>query len=211
MDYLANFQEKLDLYDKDACVSLIHGWLDTKELDLIGVYETILTRAMAGISGKEDNPQHKIWDEHMKSQIMRTVLESLYPYVMEQSVILSPRKVAILCPEGEYHELGARFVADYFRMLGYRSCFFGNSLPKEEIGDLVSTMDFDYLVFSINNFYSLSALNASIKIINQERPSLKIILGGQALKHNAGAIVGKNFVICQTYAELSAYLKGDNA
>jgi methanogenic corrinoid protein MtbC1 len=210
MEYLQAFQEKLNQYDKDACVSLVHGWIDAKELDLIAVYETILGRAMADVSGKEDDPRHKIWDEHMKTQITRTVLESLYPKVIAKSPILNAKKVAILCPEGEYHELGARIVSDYFRMLGYASCFLGNSLPKDEIADLITTVDFDYIVFSVNNFYSLSALNAGLKVINKHRPELKIILGGQALRHNAKAVVGKNFVICQTFDELEKYLKGSD-
>ncbi|MGB7594677.1 MAG: cobalamin B12-binding domain-containing protein, partial [Erysipelotrichaceae bacterium] len=158
--------------------------------------------------GKESDPKHKIWDEHMKTQILRTVLESLYPNVMAQSPLLGSKKVAILCPEGEYHELGARIVSDYFRMLGYTSCFFGNSLPKDEVADLVATVDFDYLAFSVNNFYSLSALNAGLKAINKLRPDLRIILGGQALRHNAKAVVGEHFVICQTFDELKMYLKG---
>jgi MerR family transcriptional regulator, light-induced transcriptional regulator len=208
MEHLKLFQEKLNAYDKDACVSLVHGWIDSNELDLITVYEKILGLAMLDVRSKEEDPSHKIWNEHMKTQILRTVIESLYPDVMAQSPIVSPQKVAILCPEGEYHELGARIVADYFRMLGYAGCFFGNSLPKDEIADLIASVDFAYLVFSVNNFFSLSALNASLRVINLNRPDLKIILGGQALKHNEAMIVAKNVAICQTFDELKSFLEG---
>lgn len=211
MDYLKTFQEKLNQYDKDACVSLIHGWIDKSELDLVTVYETILTYALADVSSKEVNPKHRIWDEHMKTQILRTVLESLYPKVMRFTSIDPTHKVAILCPEGEYHELGARIVADYFRMLGYTSFYLGNSLPKDEISDLIASVDFSYLVFSVNNFYSLSALNTSLRTINQKRPDLKIILGGQALMHNPEAVMGQNITICQTFDQLKQYLEGDKA
>ncbi len=208
MDYLQAFQDKLNLYDKDACVSMVHAWLASGETDLITIYETVLGCALSDITGKEDNPAHKVWDEHMKTQILRTVIESLYPAVMKQAEVDPTLKVAILCPEGEYHEIGARIVADYFRMLGYASCFFGNSLPKDEIHDLITSVHFDYLVFSVNNFFSLSALNTSLQLINQVRPDLKIILGGQALKHNPKAVNAVNFIICQTFDELQAYLKG---
>jgi methanogenic corrinoid protein MtbC1 len=209
MEHLSTFKERLNAYDKDACVSLVHRWIDTGELDLLDVYQDILARALSDVTDKEIDPCHKIWDEHMKSQILRTVLESLYPKVIASSPALLHRDVAILCPEGEYHEIGARIVADYFRMLGYTPWFFGNSLPNEEVVDLISTVDFSFLAFSVNNFYSLSALNALLKKINEIRPKLTLILGGQAIHQNIQAIDAKNIAVCQTYGELAALLKGD--
>ena len=209
MPYLTQFQEKLNEYDKDACVELAHQWVSSGQLGLIEFYETILAKAMTGVTSKETNPKHKIWDEHMKTQILRTVLESLYPIVLKKSFQVSDKQVAIVCPEGEYHELGPRVVADYFRILGYNAHFFGNSLPKEEISDLMRSFDFDYVVLSTNNFYNLSALNATIGIINRDHPEQKIILGGQALVNNPDVIHGNKVFVCQNFKELQAVVKGD--
>ena len=118
--YLENFKTALNAHDKDTCVRLIHEGLDANSFTLIEAYEDILSKAMIDVSSSQLDPRHKIWDEHVKTQIVRTVLESLYPRVMKTPEILPTRRVALVCPEGEYHELGLRIIADYFRLSGYR-------------------------------------------------------------------------------------------
>lgn len=204
--FLENFKTALNAHDKDACVRLIHEGLDANSFTLIEAYEDILSKAMADVSSSQLDPRHKIWDEHVKTQIVRTVLESLYPIVMRTPEILPTRRVALVCPEGEYHELGLRIIADVFRLSGYRPYFFGNSLPKFEIKDLITSMDFAYVVLSASNFYVLPALNASIATINELRPDLKILVGGHAVTHNHDAIHGNNVTIVTTLEELKTLL-----
>jgi len=204
--FLENFKTALNAHDKDACVRLIHEGLDANSFRLIEAYEDILSKAMADVSSSQLDPRHKIWDEHVKTQIVRTVLESLYPRVMKTPEIRPTRRVALVCPEGEYHELGLRMIADVFRLSGYRPYFFGNSLPKFEIKDLITSLNFAYVVLSASNFYVLPALNASIATINELRPDLKILVGGHAVNHNHDAIHGNNVTIVTTLEELKILL-----
>ncbi len=208
--YLEHFKTALNAHDKDTCVRLIHEGLDANSFTLIEAYEDILSKAMVDVSSSQLDPRHKIWDEHVKTQIVRTVLESLYPRVMKTPEILPTRRVALVCPEGEYHELGLRIIADYFRLSGYRPFFFGNSLPKFEIKDLINSLDLSYVVLSASNFYVLPALNASIATINEVRPELKILVGGHAVNHNQDAIHGNNITILTTFEELKTFLGEDN-
>jgi len=199
MDIKQAYLTHLNALDRDACVSLIVSAVENHQVDLYHVYSEILSHALDEV----ENMDHNIWEEHIKTQIVRTTLESLYPFVIKQGPE-KKAKIAVVCPEGEYHELGGRLVSDYFRLLGFEVYYLGNSLPKHELIDLVKECDLNALAISVANFYTISALNAMIKLVNEANPKLPIILGGRAVEHNPQGIHGNNLILCSTYEDVVA-------
>ncbi len=197
MELKQQYLAYLNALDKDACIKLITSSLDEKKIDLYTVYDSILTHALDEVVDMD----HNVWQEHIKTQIVRTTLESLYPYVIKQA-LPKKYKIAVVCPEGEYHELGGRLVSDYFRLLGFEVYYLGNSLPKNELVDLVKECKLNALAISVSNFYTMSALNTMIKLVNTANPSLPIILGGRAVEHNPSGAKGNNLSICKTYDDI---------
>lgn len=198
MDLKKQYLTYLNALDRDACVSLITTALDEKQIDLYSVYTVILSHALDEV----EDMDHNVWEEHIKTQIVRTTLESCYPYVLKQAPVIKKAKIAVVCPEGEYHELGGRLVSDYFRLLGFEVYYLGNSLPKNELIDMVKECGLDALAISVANFYTISALNAMIKLVNEANPSLPILLGGKAVEHNPSGVHGNNITICKTYEDI---------
>lgn len=197
MELKQQYLKSLNALDRDACVKLITDALDKNAIDLFSVYDTILSHALDEV----ENMDHNIWEEHIKTQIVRTTLESLYPYVIKQAPE-KKAKIAVVCPEGEYHELGGRLVSDYFRLLGFEVYYLGNSLPKHELVDLVRECQLDAVAISVANFYTISALNTMIGLINEANPTLPILLGGRAIEHNPQNVKGNNLHLCLTYEDL---------
>lgn len=198
MEFKKQYLQYLNALDRDACVSLITSALEEKRIDLLSVYDVILSHALDEV----EDMDHNVWEEHIKTQIVRTTLESCYPYVLKQAPVLKKAKIAVVCPEGEYHELGGRLVSDYFRLLGFEVYYLGNSLPKGELIDMVKECGLDALAISVANFYTISALNAMVKLVNEANPTLPIILGGRAVEHNPQGIHGSNLKLCKTYNDL---------
>jgi len=198
MELKKQYHDYLNALDRDACVSLITSALEEKRIDLLSVYDIILSHALDEV----DDMDHNVWEEHIKTQIVRTTLESCYPVVLKQAPTLKKAKIAVVCPEGEYHELGGRLVSDYFRLLGFEVYYLGNSLPKNELIDMVKECGLDALAISVANFYTISALNAMISLVNNANPTLPIIVGGRAVEHNPQGIHGNNLMICKTYEDL---------
>lgn len=204
MDIKKQYLEYLNALDRDACVSLITNALDEKRIDLLSVYGIILSHALDEV----EDMDHNVWEEHIKTQIVRTTLESCYPFVIKQAPTVKKAKIAVVCPEGEYHELGGRLVSDYFRLLGFEVYYLGNSLPKGELIDMVKECGLNALAISVANFYTISALNAMINLVNTANPSLPIILGGRAVEHNPQGIHGNNLWLCKTYDDLVKATEG---
>ncbi|NTW95781.1 MAG: hypothetical protein HGB31_04080 [Erysipelotrichaceae bacterium] len=198
MELKQQYLNALNALDKDTALSLITNALDKKQIDLISVYQGILSHALEDV----DNKDHNVWEEHIKTQIVRTTIEAMYPYVLKLAPTQKTRKIAVVTPEGELHELGGRIAADYLRLLGFEVYYLGNSLPKHELVDLVRECHLDALAISISNFYTMSSLNTMIGLVNEANPELKIILGGRAIMNNPNGVKGQNLLVCQTYEDL---------
>jgi hypothetical protein len=67
---------------------------------------------------------------------------------------------------------------------------------------MVQECGLDALAISVANFYTISALNAMIKLVNEANPSLPILLGGKAVEHNPSGVHGNNITICKTYEDI---------
>jgi MerR family transcriptional regulator, light-induced transcriptional regulator len=198
MELKQQYLNALNALDKDTAISLITNALDKKQVDLINVYQGLLSHALEDV----DNKDHNIWEEHIKTQIVRTTIEAMYPYVLKLAPAQKTHKIAVITPEGELHELGGRIAADYLRILGFEVYYLGNSLPKHQLVDLVRDCHLDALAISISNFYTMSSLNTMIAMVNEANPELKIIIGGRAIIHNPSGPKGKNLLVCQTYEDL---------
>ena len=96
--------------------------LERKEIDIVSLYTEILGPALNSME-QEENDEAFIWREHVRSSIIRTIIENCYPYVIfereeKYNNIKVDKKVAVVCPSEELHEIGARMIADFFTLLG---------------------------------------------------------------------------------------------
>ncbi len=201
--------------DKQQCVSLAMKWLQDRRIDSISLYEKILSPALATIECDEAAKEQSIWKEHIKTAIIRTIVECSYPYVLDEKTVEFGTewkgKVAVFCPDGEYHELGARMVSDFFTRLGYQSSFVGKSTPKEEILNLVRSLQPDCLAMSVTNVYNLVAAKKTIDYLKKQGVELPVYIGGAALTHNDDAFQNESgLILIQTFSQLKLALKGSD-
>lgn len=209
--FLVPFQ----ISDKEQCVLLAMKWLQEKRIDTISLYEKILSPALATIECDVAAQEQSIWKEHIKTAIVRTIVECSYPYVLaekrDEFGTDWKGKVAVFCPDGEYHELGARMVSDFFTRLGYQSSFVGKSTPKEEILNLAMTLKPDCVAMSITNVYNLVAAKKAIDYLKEHGVRLPVYVGGAALTHNDAAFHDESgLILIQTFSQLKLALKGSD-
>lgn len=202
-----NIQEKfinaLKNMDRDASLSII---LDALDQNKISVDETLELLSIS-LSLTVNCDIDEIWKEHLKTQIVRTVLENVSRYTINEKPNTNGKKIAIVCPDGEYHELGARIVSEIIRREGYVPLFFGNSIPNDDVSNFVKSNDLAAISFSVSNFYSLHKLNPLIKEINILKKDLPILIGGLAVKHNSNQIYGNNVMTFITMEDFKQSLR----
>lgn len=197
-EFYQNVLQALQKEDKEQAVYLCINALKNKKITVVDLYEMILTPALANIIEEYKETEDLIWREHVRSGIIRTIIESAYPYVLEErkNKELKKEKVLVICPEFEEHELGARMVSDFFRIEGYETTFVGARTPLKTIFKALDVVEPTYLIISVTNFYNLVSVKKTIEDIRQKSThNLTIVAGGRAISANPEAVefVGADF------------------
>ncbi len=213
------FISYLDAEDKERSVRFVLSHLQDKSVDVLALYNEILTPAMYADFCTETEREICIWKEHIRTSIVRTIIECAYPFIIEERNTkygpTSKGKAVIVCPPGELHELGARMVADFFTLCGFYVTFVGANTPRDDIVNAIKYINPAYVAISVTNYYNLVAtrkLILQIRKISGSGP-FRVILGGQACRGNPDSCreMGADMVL-QTFEEIEKLAKGrDNA
>lgn len=178
--------------DKEKAVKLCISALESEKINVVALYEQVLTTAINHIIMEyEDDEDNLIWKEHIRSGIIRTIVESAYPYVLrdrEKMGKLKNQSIIIMCPRFEEHELGARMVSDFFTIAGFDATFIGANTPERTIIKAVESLKPDYISMSVTNYYNLIAAKKTIDIIKEKFDyNIIFLLGGNAFNKNPEA------------------------
>ena len=188
----------LQAEDKERAVQLSIDALKEEKISVVDLYENILSPGLASVIDEYPVIEDLIWREHVRSGIIRTIIESAYPYILKQRKEPNGQKVIILCPEFEEHELGARMVADFFRLEGFNATFVGARTPVNTIHKAIEIVDPKYLVISVTNFYNFVSVKKTIEDIREKSThDLTIVVGGRAISANPEAVefMGADFAL----------------
>ncbi len=207
-EYKNQLDAALNNMDKAAYIQIWSDLLSQKTWSIPSLYEGILVPSLNQIGDANREQSMPIWEEHLRSSIVRTALELAYPFVLEvREENCNPHgKALVLCLEEEYHELGARMVSDYLTLIGFDPYFIGANTPNKEILDAVHDLSPRLVVISLTNFYHLFKLQDLMDAIKKaSRQVPYIVLGGYAIDHTPEAhrLVNPDYFA----ADFSDYLK----
>ena len=193
MHYLyEQFRSYLDQENKYACINFVLTELSNSKIDIVTLYNEILTPALREKYCSESNQDICIWEEHVRTSIIRTIIECCYPYVIDERdkkyrSALKDR-VIVVCPTEELHEIGARMVSDFFTLCGFDTIFVGANTPQFEIIKAIEHVKPIYVAVSVTCYYNLVAACKTVKSIvtikNKSGLDFTIITGGYAFKKN---------------------------
>lgn len=197
--------------NKELAVQLCVNALHDEKLSVVELYELILVPALNNIIVEYEIDDDLIWREHVRSGIIRTIIESAYPFIVKEREKRSPHneKVIVMCPEYEDHELGARMVSDYFLLEGFDATFVGARTPLNTVAKAIELIKPKYLCVSVTNAYNLISVKRTIEALKSDLDfKLTIILGGNAFKSNPDAYkwVGAE-IFLSNYEDIQGFSK----
>lgn len=182
------FQKYFNDENKEQAVSYILRLLHDKTIDIVSLYELILAPSLNHIMCEHEDERICIWKEHIKSGIIRTIVECAYPFVMEERKmrgLKSSITAVILCPPEEYHDIGARMAADFFTLCGCDAIFVGSNTPYHDFHHAISMIHPDIIAISVSDYYNLVATKRMIEEIRSVLTKhCQIIVGGCAFQRN---------------------------
>lgn len=180
---LAEFIGILENEDRIAALRFILELLDKKKYDVQAAYEQLLTPALNAMK-PSGNENIDIWDEHVRTSMVKSIIENMLPYVMaERDALATPKRktVAVFCPPEEYHDIGARMATDILTIHGYDATLVGANTPLRVFQAGLQSCPTDYVAISISNPYHLIASRNIITSLRQSFPDTKIVVGGHAI------------------------------
>ena len=186
------FRTLLDKEDRIGCIRFALNGLAEGRFDIPTLYAGIAGPVLSESEACGIQDHACIWREHVKSAILRSVIECCYPLVVQEANKISPKNdsVLILCPEKEYHELGARMVTDFFLLNGWNAHFAGANTPRDQLRAAVLAQVPAIVAVSVSDFYNIVEAEkaiASLRALLQEKgwTSTRIFVGGGAFINNS--------------------------
>lgn len=180
------FLKALKEYDKETAMKICIEALENKNINIESLYEEILAKVLDSVIDEFEDEDMLIWQEHVRSSIILSIIENCYKYVLEErdKLRLDNRgKVIVLCPKYEDHIIGARMAADIFTIAGYETTFIGANTPWKTILKAIETIKPDIISISVTNFYNIIEARKTIEGIKARvNYSIKFVLGGEAFK-----------------------------
>lgn len=182
--YYADFLKLLETQNRYECIKYVKQLLDEKKIGIVELYQNIIRPSLENISCKVDEKNICVWQEHVRSGIVRTIIEFCYTYVIDEAEGKHTKeKVVVLCPQEEYYDIDARIMTDLFTICGYETIFVGSNTPKEDFLAAVEYIKPDYIALSITNYYNLIAAKKCIQGIKEKlSTNIKILAIGSAFK-----------------------------
>jgi len=179
----------LNAHDKPTAVREAVEAVTSGSVTIPELYRDVLTSILAATGAAWQRGTVAIWEEHLASATVRTIVEILYPGVLKAKAAAADagHSVLLACPPEESHDLGLRMVADRFDMAGWTTYFLGPDTPVEEIADAAARLGVHAIVMSSSTHYHRLAVRHAVDYLKEALPNVDVWVGGPAF---VGAATG---------------------
>lgn len=181
----------LESENRPEIIRFVRSKLDSGAVDIPTMYTELLAPSLNDMTCGND-PETCIWREHVRSSLVRAVIETSYADVLAEAGrrVTTPThdKALVVCPTEEFHEIGARMAADFFTIAGYDVTFIGANTPCQVIRSAARQVRPKYLAISVTNNYNLFNARKVIAMVRSELGcDVIVVVGGSAFRRNPGS------------------------
>jgi len=177
----------LAAHDKPAFVRTAVEAVSSGAVGIAQLYREVLTPLLVQAGSAWQRGRLTVWEEHMASAMVRSVVEIVYPGVLKAKASVPPagRSVLLASPPEEGHDLGLRMVSDRFDMAGWTTYFLGADTPVDDVADAARRLGVDVLVLSSSTHYHRVALRRHVDHLKEQLPGVDVWVGGPAFALNS--------------------------
>lgn len=180
----ADLESALSSRDYERVVRSAVSAVLAGEVSVPDLYVRVLGPLLTDVGSSWARGVEDVWEEHLASHAVRTIVESLYLHVRDLAARVPRRGTTVLlaCPEDEQHELGLRMLGDRFDLGGYDVVFLGADTPAEEIVAAARASSASLIALSISTSYERVVFRAFVNGLRAELPDIRIVVGGPAFE-----------------------------
>jgi methanogenic corrinoid protein MtbC1 len=185
----ARLDDALSAHDRAAAVTAVLVSVEDGALTIPQVY-AVLGGLLTDIGARWQTGEACVWEEHLASSTVRTIVEALYPRV---GALASARghgrgTILLTCPPHEAHDLGLRMLSDRLELAGWRVHFLGADTPEADIALAAVSLKADIVVLSLSTHFHRVAFRSLLAKLHDALPGTRILVGGAAVPRGAHGI-----------------------
>lgn len=163
--------------DRATCEAVVRGALDAG-VPVRTLYDDLFRRSLYDIGEQWQANRISVATEHLATAMTEYLLNRVVaPSIMNPQP--SGRTIVVSCVANEFHQVGARMVADICEMKGWDSHFLGANTTLEDVFRLIDQTHPDVLALSMAVYANLPLLRRAIEAVRARYPALPIWVGGQ--------------------------------
>jgi len=195
--------------DRPQCTQVVNQILQ-KGLAAKTIYTDLFQRSLYRVGELWEQNRISVAVEHLATAITERLLALVYPQVLANRPP-TDRRAVISCSVNEYHQVGARMVADILEGHGWDAWFLGANTPVEDLLLLVDEKRPDMLGLSVSLYFNIGALIRMMEKVRSHYRELDIVVGGQAFRWGGVETVERfsNVAYIPSLHELVQTIAGD--
>lgn len=161
------------------CAGMVQS-LMTQGASVQDLYIGLLQRAMYDVGERWEHEQMTVASEHLATAITGQMLSLILSQASKDHK--KNKSMVIACVADEFHQLGARMMADFCQIRGWDSHFHGANTSIADLLHTIETLHPTLLGLSLSLPSNLASLIKTIDVISHHHPELPILVGGQAFR-----------------------------
>jgi methanogenic corrinoid protein MtbC1 len=165
---------------REEASKLVHREVEAG-LGVREVYKTVFERTLKEIGVMWMQNRLDVAMEHYFSASTQLIMSQLYPYITGASNEKRDAVCLTIAVCGEFHDIGARMVADFMEMDGWKTYFLGNNLCDEDIVKAAVDKKPDVLALSATMFFNVESVARAVRTLRtvEGLSNLVILVGGR--------------------------------
>ena len=185
-DLLGELEDRVDARDRAGAVALAVDAVESGRITVPDLYTLVLGPYLTRIGSAWSHGTELVWQEHLASHVVLTIVEALYPTVtrIAAGVPASGRTVLLACPPQERHEIGLRMLSDRFELAGWNVTNLGADTPLDEIVAAALATRAELVALSVATVFERVELRHFIDSLRSALAGVRIVVGGPAFARN---------------------------
>jgi len=175
---------------KSLCATIVN-YTKEKSPSIKELYTQLFQESLYEVGRLWELNQISVAVEHMATAITEGLMNIVY-LEMAHTKKKGLRSI-IASTQNEYHQIGAKMVADVFELNGWDTWYLGANTPTMELIRLADEINPHVIALSLSVYFNLAELSKMIDTIRKKNVRCSIIIGGQAFKHGNGTTFANQF------------------
>jgi len=167
---------------RHQCFKIVDGIIQ-KTFSIKDLYIKLFHESLYEVGRLWESNQISVAVEHMATAITENMMNTVYSS-LDQTENNGLRAI-IASTQNEYHQIGAKMVADLLEINGWDTWYLGANTPTDDLIRLANDIEPHVIALSLSVYFHLSDLSDMIQTI-RKNSKCSILIGGQAFKHGNG-------------------------